>query len=532
LAQQEETSDVSLNKLLGVAIRRRWWVLIPASVIALGACLTSLLLPDSYESEATILVERQQVPERYVTANTTIDVREALLVMTDAILSRTQLLQIIDEFGLFPKERKHLVPERLVDLMRRNIKLEPLRKGSESKDLNAFKISFTSVDPHSAQEVTNKLTTLFISENNQSREEQSTGTTNFLADELETVATELKQQGSRVRDFKMRYLGELPEQQQGNLAILGGLQTQLQNTMATLGRARQQQAYLQSLLSQYENLAAAGVQAPGTMTASPTETIKAELTRLRNERADLLARYTAMYPDVVKIDEEIKETEALLAASTHAPEPTKDGTVQESSKSARPAERDATTAQVKSQLEANRLEIQNATEDAEQTKARIAEYQRRLNLTPVREQELADLLRDYNQSKQHYDDLLGKKTQSELATSLERRQQGQRFRIIDQPNLPMKPSSPDHVKISLAGLAAGIAAGVALAFLAETRDHSLRDEQELRRIFAFPLIIGVPMLLSKVEERRRSRVKAFEWFAGVALCLLVCATEFYVYRRG
>ena len=96
----------------------------------------------------------------------------------------------------------------------------------------------------------------------------------------------------------------------------------------------------------------------------------------------------------------------------------------------------------------------------------------------------------------------------------------------------MKPSSADHVKISLAGLAAGIAVGVALALMAETRDHSLRDEQELRRVFAFPLMIGVPMLLSKVEERRRSQVKAVEWFAGVALCLLVCATEFYVYRRG
>ena len=532
MAQQDENLDVTLNKLLSVAIRRRWWVLIPASVIALGACLTSLLLPARYKSEATILVERQQVPERYVTANTTTDVREVLLVMADAILSRTQLLQIIDEFGLFPNERKHLVPEELVELMRRNIELEPLQKGSEPKDLNAFKISFTGVDPHSAQEVTNKLTSLFISENLKSREEQSTGTTNFLADELEVTAAELKQQGNRVRDFKMHYLGELPEQQQGNLAILAGLHTQLQNTMATLDRAHEQQAYLQSLLSQYENLAAAGVPAPGTMAASPTETIKAELTRLRNEKADLLARYTAKYPDVVKIDEEIKETEALLAASTHAAEPTKDGTVQESSKSARSSERDATTAQLKSQLEANHLEIQHATEDAEQTKARIAEYQRRLNLTPVREQELADLLRDYDLSKLHYDDLLSKKTQSELATSLERRQQGQRFRIIDPPSWPMKPSSPDHVKISLTGLAAGIAVGMALAFLAETRDHSLRDEQELRRVFAFPLMVGVPMLLSKVEERRRSRVKALEWFAGVALCLLVCATEFYVCRRG
>jgi len=115
-------------------------------------CLRDLAAaPPRYESEATILVERQQVPERYVTANTTTDVREELLVMTDAVLSRTQLLQIMDEFGLFPNERKRLVPEQLVELMRSNIKVEPLQKGPETRDLNAFKISFIDVDPRTAQ---------------------------------------------------------------------------------------------------------------------------------------------------------------------------------------------------------------------------------------------------------------------------------------------------------------------------------------------------------------------------------------------
>jgi polysaccharide chain length determinant protein (PEP-CTERM system associated) len=532
LPEQVESLDETLNKLLRVVIRRRWWVLIPATVIALGASAITLLLPNRYESEATILVERQQVPERYVAANTTIDLREDLLVMTDAILSRTQLLQIIDEFALYPKERKHLVPEQLVALMRGDIKIEPLRRTPEAQDLNAFKISFIGVNPRSAQEVTNKLTTLFIRENNESREEQSTGTTNFLAEQLETAAEDLKRQESRVRDFKMSFLGELPEQQQGNLAILAGLHAQLQNTTAALARAREQQVYLQSLISQYQEVASAGVAIPGMPAATPTEMIKAELTRLRDEKADLLARYTPKYPDVVKIDQQIKEKETLLAAVTEAPEPAKDGSVQESSKPARPAERDATIAQLKSQLEANRIEIQNAVADQNQIGSRIAEYQRRLNLTPVREQQLADLLRGYNQSKQHYDDLLNKKTQSELATSLERRQQGQRFRIIDPPSLPSKPSNPVRVKISLAGLAAGIAAGLALAFFVETRDHSLRDEQELRRVFAFPLMLGVPMLLNRIEERRRARAKVLEWLGGATLCLLICATEFYVYRRG
>jgi polysaccharide chain length determinant protein (PEP-CTERM system associated) len=532
LAEQDESLDVILNKLLSVVIRRRWWVLLPASVIALGACLTSLLLPNRYESEATILVERQQVPERYVTANTTIDVREVLLVMTDAILSRTRLLQIVDKFNLYPKDRTRLAPEELVELMRGNIKIEPLRKSPESQDLNAFKISFTGSDRHLAQEVTDELTTLFINENNKSREEQSTGTTNFLAEQVQVAEAELMERENRLRDFKMSNLGELPEQQQGNLAILAGLHTQLQNTMAGLARAREQQVYLQSLISQYQDLAPAGVAAPGTPGASPADAIKAELARLRDEKADLLSRYTPKYPDVLRIDEQIKETEASLKAATEAPEPAKGGTAQETPKPARPTDRDATIAQLKSQLEANRIEIQNGVAEQKQIESRIEEYQRRLNLTPVREQQLADLLRGYDQSKKNYDDLLNKKTQSELATSLERRQQGQRFRIIDQPSLPTKPASPPRMKISLVGIVAGLALGLALAFLVETSDHTLREEEELRRLFAFPLMLAVPLLRSKVEERRGSRLKALEWIAGVALYLLVCAAEFFVYRRG
>jgi len=528
--EQDESLDINLNKLAQVAVRRRWWVIIPASVIALGVGLGSGLVPNHYVSEATILVEHQQVPDRYVTPNTTTDVREALLVMTDAILSRTQLLQIIDEFGLYQKERKRLSPEQLVDLMRKNIKIEPVDRGNGTKDLDTFKISFISVDPHSAQDVTSTLSALFRAENLRSREEQATGTTAFLEDQLQAAAVELRQQEGRVRDFKMQNLGELPEQQQGNLAILAGMHAQLQNTNGTLARAREQQAYLQSLLSQYEGMAAEGAAVPGAP-ASSTDTIKAELARLRKERAELLARYTAKYPDVVSIDQQIESTEALLAASTKAQEAAKSG----ASPGAKPApvtERDTGTAQLKSQLEANRLEIQNATEDARQIQTKIAEYQRRLNLTPVREQQLTDLLRGYNLAKQNYDDMLSKKTQSELATSLERRQQGQRFRVVDAPNLPTKPASPDHVKIALAGLGVGLAVGVALAFWVESRDHSLREEKDLSRIFAFPLMVGVPTLLTKTDEQKHSRLAVLEWVAGVTLCLLVCATEFYVYRRG
>ena len=532
MAQQDENIDITLERALEVARRRRWWVLVPTTVIGIVASLVSLLLPNRYQSEATILVEGQQVPERYVTANTTTDIREVLLIMTDAILSRTQLLQIIDEFGLYPKERNGLAPEQLVELMRNNITIEPMEKGPEPKGLNAFKISFTGDDAHSAQQVTSRLTTLFIKENNESREEQSSGTTKFLTDELAAAGETLRQQDVRVRDFKMNNLGELPDQQAGNLAILGGLHQQLQNTEAALGRAREQQVYLQSLLAQYKDLAAAGVSVSGSATANPADTIRAELVLLQNQKADLLSRYTEKYPDVAKIDEQIKETEALLAAASEAPETVTSGTAKKATNPAKPTEKDSAMAQLKSQLEANRIETENELADQKRIQSQIEEYQRRLNLTPVREQQLNELLRGYDEAKKHYDDLMAKKTDSEESTALIARQQGERFRIIDQPSLPSKPTRPARIKLSLAGLAAGLGIGIVLAFFVETRNHSLRNEQELRQAFAFPLILGIPLLLSKTEENRRSRLLAFEWVGGILMCLLLGVSEFFVYWRS
>ena len=530
--EQDVGLDVMVKGLLRMVIKRRWWLLVPAVVLGLGACAVSTVIPNHYQSEATILVEHQQVPERYVTPNSTADIREALLIMTDAILSRTQLLQIINEFGLYSDRRKQMDSEELVDIMRANVTIEPMEKNPESKDLNAFKISFTGDEPHLTQEVTSKLTMLFTQENLRLREEQSTGTTNFLEEHLQAAAADLKQQEDRVRDYKMRYMGELPDNQAGNLAILAGLQSQLQNTQANLTRAKEQQVYLQSIISQSRTLASEGVVLPGVVAADPNEITRANLTRLRNERADLLARYTDKYPDVVKVDEQIKQMEAMLESSAQAPELQKVGSSQTTSKSPKPIERNASIAQLEGQLEVNRLEIQNAAEEARQIQARIVEYQGRINQTPIREQQLTDLLRNYDLSKKNYDDLLSKKNQSELATSLERRQQGQQFRVIDPASLPMKPASPLRVKVSLGGIAAGLALGALLVFLLESQNHSLADDRDLSRLFSFPLMVGVPMLFSAAENRRRSRLAMVEWLVGSTLCLLVCATEFYVYRRG
>jgi capsular polysaccharide biosynthesis protein len=176
--------------------------------------------------------------------------------------------------------------------------------------------------------------------------------------------------------------------------------------------------------------------------------------------------------------------------------------------------------------------MDNLSKEETQLKASLAQYQNRLNLTPVREQQLTGLLRDYDLQKQNYADLVNKELQSQLATNLEKDQGGRQFRLVDPPSLPVVPSSPKRLKINLGGAAGGVFLGLALAFLKAMRDRSFHTEKQVSQRFGLPLVVGVPMLLTPSEKRSRTWRASFEWLAGSVLVFAVCAVEFYSYRRG
>jgi polysaccharide chain length determinant protein (PEP-CTERM system associated) len=522
----------TIDRAVAIARRRRWWFIVAASIIAIGVALGSFLLSNRYKSEATILVQQQQIPERYVVPNSTTDLDQALQAMTHDVLSRPRLLQIIKDFSLYPQQRTTLSSEQLVEFMRSDITIQSLvTPDAQEKGANAFKISYIGSDPFTVQQVTDRLTSLFINEDLQSQQQLDVTTTAFLQNQLNAAQDDLDQKEQRLRDFKMANLGELPEQQQGNLEILDGLETQLENANGALARANEQHAYLESLLAQYQNLTVAdGPIAPAGAALSPIDAVRAELNRLQAERTSLLATFSPEYPDVKKVNREIAETEASLAqlqkTQTSADSPTKSG-----APAAAPA-LDTTVAQLNSQLKENQLEISNDQSQIKQLQEQIDTYQHRLNLTPVREQQLTDILRDYDLAKKNYDDLYAKKTQSALATDLQKNQEGQQFRLIDPPNLPSKPFTPNRLKIALGGLAAGIALGAALAFLMETKDSSMHSEKDLRARFTVPLLMGTLLVSSRREQRARSVAAALQWCAGTILLLAVVAAEYYVYKRG
>src|SRR5216683_3186052 len=392
---QESTEPIDFSDIKGMVRRRRWQFLVPffcGWVLVWGA---SWLIPSTYRSGTLILVEQPSVPEKYVVSNIDSDIQHQLDSITQQILSRTRLLHIIDRLGLYAEDRKHKSPDDLVEKMRKDIEIE-LSHGDDRK-LSAFNIYYVNRDPKMAQAATSELANLFITENLEQRQKRSENTTNFLEDQLDQARTKLAEQEAKVRVFKDQHLGELPTQTQSNLQILAGLQNQVQANQDSLNRAKQQNTYLESLINQYRALDRGSKR--GESGPAGLAEIDKELDQLKAQLADLTSHYTDKHPDVRKTKQQIARTEKMrerIVAEMNSPAPNPN-TAPAPATSLDP--KTAPMLEMESQLKANRLEISNREAEIKDEQSKINQYQARLSMAPVMEQQYADITRDYDQSK-------------------------------------------------------------------------------------------------------------------------------------
>jgi succinoglycan biosynthesis transport protein ExoP len=515
--------------------RRRWWLILPVFIVGTAAWVVSWFVPAYYRSETLILVEQQKVPEQYVVSNVANDIQERLQSMTQQILSRTRLLRIIDELHLYADQRARLSPDEIVDQMRKDILIDLVQAPGRREDLTAFKISYSSRDARLSQQVTNQLTSLFIDENLKARQQQSESTTSFLENQLGDARKILAEQEQRVREFKTRYLGELPGQMQSSVQILSGLQARLQGELEALNQSKQQNLYLESLVSQYRSMREGLPK--GTSSKDVPPALDQELARLKTQLADVQSHYTERHPDYRKLKEQIAKIEKMkeqLAADLNATAPA-DGADQDSD--LHPVDlaelrQMSPMLELESQLKANKLEMNNRQKQIDTLESEIQRYQGRINETPVREQQLADLSRDYEQSRSNYDSLLAKRNQSELATNLEKRQQGEQFRIIDPPSLPIKPYQPNRWLFSIFGLLGGALLAAAGTAVSEVLDDRIRDEKELEEFISAQILTEIPPVPTPGETLRGRRLMKLEWLGAASLVVLVTAQFLVTYYHG
>lgn len=519
--EEKSPEAFSVQYWMGVARRRHFQFLIPLFLGWLAVWSASWILPPRYKSSTLILVEQPTMPKDYVMPNVNDDIQERLQSITQQILSRTRLLHIIDELNLYAADRPRTTPDELVERMRKDIQIE-LVQDSRSQ-ISAFKVFYTSREPYVAQQVTSQLTNLFINENLEVRQQQSEGTTKFMEGQMETARQTLAAQEEKIREFKALHVGELPEQLTTNLQILGGLQTQLQGDEDSLNSARQQHVYLQTLVAQYRAL-------QGSRGSDGTPlgltTIDQQLDKLKAQLADLSSHYTERHPDVRKLKDQIATTEKMRAQIVAGMKTKGDGGTAATQEAPAPQQaadiRDGSpTLQLQSQLQANETEIANRERGIAALKAKVSDYQARLNQEPVREQQLADLTRGYDQSKANYDGLLKKKNESAMATSMELLQQGERFRILDPPSLPLKPDFPDRLKFCGMGLGIGLALGVVVAGAFEMADDRAYSEAEIKGLLPVTVISEIPVIANAADEQTSRRKAWLGWalagFVGVSI---------------
>lgn len=474
--------QIQIEDYIEIILRRKWFILIPFVISIIGIILTLLLISPTYKSTTLILVEPQKVPAAYVTPTVTVDINERLNTITQQVMSRTRLESIIKEFDLYHKQRERLTPEEVVDIMRKQIEID-VKGDTKKNELSAFSISYIGNDPETVMHVTNRVASLFIEENLKVREQQAEGTTEFLDAQLQNLKLILEQHEVQIKTFKEKHMGELPSQLEANLRTLDRLQLELQTTNDSLRGVEERKVMLEKQMAEINpNLIV------GTGISVPVDPRRARLATLQAELSLLSAAYTDKYPDIIRLKNEIDEIEK----ESQKEKSSEKGTIEPSIPQIVSDHPFYIT--LSNQLMDINADIKNLREKQKEIMKTIDVLQNRVERTPAREQQMAGLLRDYENTRINYQNLLNKKLEAQIAENLEKRQKGEQFRVLDPANLPAKPFKPDTRKIILIGIALGLGTGFGLAYVMEYLDGSFRKAEDVYSTLGIPVLASVPRM--------------------------------------
>jgi len=489
----------NLLNYLSIIWRSKWTVIIPAVVFTIVSALVAWKMPSYYRSETLILVEKQQIPEAYVTPTDRTPFGQRLNTISQQILSRKNIEKIVNDFQLYRsndsanpltalvnrfREVPPLSSEEIIERMSKDVQVNVI---GDRRAGDAFSVSYVGTNPEITMHVTNTLASLFIDENLRSREQYAEGASDFITTELENAKAELEAQEAALRNFKERNMGSLPQQLDANLRTLDRLQNELQSVKNELKGSEDRKMVLEAQLGR----------GTATIAGMPVNPLQAELQSLTRELAALQARYKDNYPDVVIAKNRLADLKAQLAAQKQA--------AADAQGAAEPADM-AVSPEVYNELMLLKSRIETLNSRSAEIRRQIQQFERRVETTPASEQMFIDLRRDYDISLANYQALLEKKMNAKLSENLEKRQKGERFKVINSANLPEKPFRPNKPAIVFAGFAGGTGLGIGIVLLIEFMNPSYRTKEELAAGVDMPVLATVPAFVSSKPAKSSSRI--------------------------
>jgi polysaccharide chain length determinant protein (PEP-CTERM system associated) len=537
----ESSRGLGLSAVLEVVRRRRVLAILPCLFVLAAAASMAFFLPSLWTAKATLLVNRQEMPEALVRSTVSTDPEARLLTLTYETLDTPRLTKIIQDNDLYPALRRSKPATEVVERMRKDIKIdipeERERRGRESRSL-VFTVGYTATDPAVASRVTNTLASLFSAENRRLREQSAVGATEFFETQLKELRTRLAGQEQRITAYKEQHLGELPEQREVNVRALERLQQQLQLAHENHRRASERRQMITQSLNDLDLATAmAGSGNTGlSMNVAPGETAAARLSILRNELAAMQTTYSDKYPDVIQMKEQIRllerrvsEEEKKVAAAAASPK-TAGGaaTPSRQTRDLRLAVQNPYVLSLMQQLDQASVEAKASSDEIGNVNRQLAVYQRRLEMTPKREQELALITRDYESTREMFRSLLAKRGEADIAADLEQRQKGETFRVIEPATLPERPTGPNRIRLLLVGVALALGAAGVAVILAEQVDTSYRRAEEVRATAGVPVLSTIPRIVTEADRLSTLRHRRLAAAAVAGGLLLVVGTSFIV----
>lgn len=488
-AQRELTTEDYI-----LMLRRRWALIAILAILGIGAGFLALrVVPKRFTSQTLVLVQQPSVPSDLVKPVVSDNSNQRLAAMQQQILSRSGLEPVIREFGLYKEDVNRVPTDALVERLQSAITITPIQPMAEtrSQNLPGFTIAVVFGDAHVAQQICAKITSMFLAENVQERQDQGDQTTQFLSEQLGDAKGKLDQQDAKLAAFKRRYLGSLPDEEQTNLNLLAGLTTQLEASTQALSRAQQDKSFAESVLSQQS----AALQAVPEDGLNP-ETPEQHLGTLQAQLVTLQSKYTNDHPDVIKLKNEIVKLKQQI---DQAEQQRKAGVGE---KPAKASTEPSQIQQLRAQIFQYDQVIKERTAQQEDIQKQIALYQARVQSSPAVEQEYKELTRDYQTALDFYNDLLKKRDQSAMARDLDRSQEGEQFRVLDPANYPSTPTFPKMPYFLGGGLAGGLALGLGLSLLLEMQDTSLRSERDVELALRLPVLALIPVIESNSKNAK------------------------------
>ena len=465
-----------------------------------------------YTADALILVESQKIPENFVAPTVQTGLEARLDRLKQQVLSRDRLWSLIQELDLYPTLRKTRTREEVLETMHRDITIG-LERGWSANRPGAFRVSYRAYSGKTAAEVANRVGDFFITENLREREQEANGTSQFLESELEEAKKNLQEQEGKLREFKMTYNGELPEQEAGMLAANGQNKAELLGIQDAIGRAQQNKLILGSSLSSAQDaythmqelarrqtragapvLAAESGQAIPKGPRAELEAVQAKLRTLRLRYRDGHPEVKALIQEEAALEKAVKEQDAAMARPAPAGNPQKSvpAPLEAANDPALVAEKERVES-LRQQIALTDQEIHDLDKRRERIVQDVGAVQERIEMLPMREQQLASLTRDYETSKANYKSLLDKKLAAEMAANMEKWQKAERFVMLDVARVPEKPTSPNRPVFLVGGVLFSLMLSAGIALLLEARRNVFLGEWELP---AGTVVVGrVPKML-------------------------------------